>query len=94
MYDFDSSVPFGKGRIYKFSEGIKKWATIGGDMIICPYAVTALEQKELSKDKDKILEAINNLKVSDCVKDNIIFGCDGWKDFDSNIIYDKDGNRL
>ena len=94
LYSFDTSVPEGKGRVFSFTEGMKKWATQGGKYSICPMSTNAAEAKSLKQDKEAIIAYAKELKVSDVVIDSLESGCDGYPKPTKSTVYDQQGNRI
>ena len=94
FYNFDKSAPEGKGKIYKFSEGLEKWGRMKGIHSVCPFAVSDKEKNELKKDKESILAYARKSNFCDCVLDNLSMGCDSWEGPVTEIHYDEDGNRI
>ena len=49
LYRFDTAAPEGKGRVFSFTEGMKKWATQGGKYSICPMSTNTSEADLIEK---------------------------------------------
>lgn len=94
LYSFDTAAPDGKGRVFSFTEGMKKWATQGGKYSICPMYANADEAKSLKQDKDAIIAYAKKLNVSDVVIDSLESGCDGYPKPIKSIFYNQSGNRM
>lgn len=94
LYSFDTAAPKGKGRVFSFTEGMKKWATQDGKYSICPMSTNATETESLKQDKEAIIAYAKELKVSDVVIDSLEIGCDGYPKPVQEIIYDENGNRM
>lgn len=94
LYRFDTAAPEGKGRVFSFTEGMKKWATQGGKYSICPMSTNATETESLKQDKEAIIAYAKELKVSDLVINSLESGCDGYPKPTKSTVYDQQGNRI
>lgn len=94
FYDFDKSAPEGKGKIYRFSEGLEKWGRMKGILKICPFAVVLDEKAELKKDRESIIAYAKKHCFCDRVLDNLSEGCNNWGGPIVEKCYDENGNRI